>query len=169
LNLYRMLQYDILYQVLYNKLAVWLTPKNLRKTTLLILLKATLYPIILLHDAFTRYRDAKLYQLMITPQVCYLERLLNDRYDYSSRRIRIDDPISHDPWFIYLQEELKPKALYLEQENKPVFLFTEGEAGKAKDDFIIYVPLDIAFDENEMRSLVDNYKLFGKHYKIQRI
>lgn len=106
---------------------------------------------------------------MITTQVAWLERLLNDKYDFSSRGIYIDDAVWHLPWFLYTEEELKPQYLYAESENKTVWLYTDGEAGAAKDDFIVFVPTSIQMSEEEMRSYLDNYRLFGTKYKIERV
>lgn len=155
------------YNINWNNVAAWWIPKPMRKTKFAILVKAALYPLVYVYNSFLNYRDAKIYQLTITPQVCYLERMLNDRYDYTSRRIYITDAEWHLPWFIYKEAENKPQWLYKTSENKPVWLYKEGEAGIAKDDFVVHVPASIAFDQNEMRSLVDGYKLFGTKYTIQ--
>lgn len=106
---------------------------------------------------------------MITPQVCYLERLLNDRYDSELRRIKIDDGIFHLPIYIYQEDEIKPVYLFTEDENKPVYLYTDGEAGEVLDDFVVLVPVDIIFDMNEMKSLLNIYKLAGTKYTIQLV
>jgi|ERR1035437_1411005 hypothetical protein len=155
------------YDINFNKLAVWLMSKPLRKEKYLIMVKSFLHPFISLLTMFFTYRKAKLYQLYITPQVCYLEKMLNDKYDSSLKRIDIDDAVWHLPLFIYQEAEVKPVANYQEAENNPVTLFTEGECGE--NDFIVLVPMAISFPEPEMRSLLDQYKLFGTNYSIQRI
>jgi hypothetical protein len=148
---------------------VWLLHKALRKDKWTVLAKALVFPLIYVLNMFSLYRSAKLYQLMISPQVCYLERMLNDKYDFTLRRIKIDDAVWHLPWFIYQEDELKPQPLYTEAENNPVWLFTDGEAGEALNDFVVLVPLAIIFAQPEMRSAIDSYKLFGTTYTIQRI
>jgi hypothetical protein len=120
-------------------------------------------------QSLLKFREAKLYDLMITPQVCYLERLLRDRFDYVQRRIEIEDAVWYGPVFIFQQAELQPQWLYTASESQPIFIFTNGEAGQLRDDFVIKVPLDIVFDESEMRSLVNIFKLAGKRYKIERV
>lgn len=142
--------------------------RKYRLPKILALLNAGAMPIVLLFQDFIKYRKAKLYQLMITGQKCYLERLLNDRYDYTQRRIYIDDSVDKNPVFIYQDAELKPKYIYQQSENKPVYLYTKGESGENKNDFIVFVPLDIAFELNEMISLIRAYKLAGTKFKIQR-
>jgi hypothetical protein len=150
-----------------TKLVAWLTPKALRKAKFAVIIKAMVFPLISLHNAFMKYRKAKLYQLQISPQVCYLERMLNDRFDYSLRRIEIADAAWHLPSFIFQEEELKPLAIYREDEDKPLALYTEGEAGIALNDFVVLVPSAISFADAEMRALIDSFKLFGTKYSIQ--
>lgn len=157
------------YLIDFIKLVAWITPKALRKVKLGVIIKAAVFPLIDAHSNFIRYRKAKLYQLQITPQVCYLERMLNDRFDYTLRRIQIDDAEWHLPTWIFQEEELKPVPIYREDENKPVAIYTEGESGIALNDFVVLVPLDISFAEPEMRALLDSYKLFGTKYSIQKI
>lgn len=146
-----------------------MTPKPLRKGTVLAFLNAYVTPLVFTYQSFLKFRKAKLYQLMITPQVCYLERLLRDRFDFTLRRIEIEDAIWHSPWYLYQEAELKPEYLFIESENQPVFLYTDNEAGSIKDDFVVLVPQDIVFDDNEMRSIINSYRLAGKRYKIERV
>lgn len=155
------------YQVDFYKLAVWLTPKFLRKQKFIILVKACLYPLISLHTTLMNFRSAKIYQIKITPQVCYLEMMLNDRYDSIARRITIGDAEWHLPWFLYQDAENKPEYLYTEGEAQPVYVYTDGEAGEALNDFVVLVPAAVSFNEQEMKSLLNSYKLFGTRYKIQ--
>lgn len=155
------------YKINFNNLAAWLIPKPLRKTKFSIVVKACIYPLVSVYNSFLNYRDAKIYQLTISPQVCYLEKLLNDRYDYTLRRIYIDDAIWHLPTFIYKSAENKPVFGYKAAEGRPNYLFTNGETGTALNDFVVHVPALIAFDQNEMKSLINIFKLFGTQYTIQ--
>lgn len=151
----------------FFKLIIWLIPKRLRKTNVTIIFQACIFPLLYVHDRLIKYRDAKLYELKITSQVCYLERLLNDRYDYTQRRIYITDAAWHLPLFLYQEDELKPVFLFKETETKPVPLFTEGESGAVLNDFVVMVPASVSYSEIEMRSLIDRFKLFGTKYTIQ--
>lgn len=152
----------------FFKLVAWLTPKPLRKEKFGVMMKACVYPLIYVHNLLIKYRDAKLYQLSITPQVCYLERMLNDRFDYTQRRIYIIDADWHLPMFLFQEDELKPVFLFRESENRPKALYTEGESGAALNDFVVMVPISLSFSEAEMRSLINSYKLFGTLYTIQK-
>lgn len=151
-----------IYDIDFGKVVRWNLRRKKRKPRILALLNAGAKPVVLLYQDFLKYRKAKLYQLMITPQKCWLERLLNDRYDFTQRRIYIDDGVDHPPTYIYQDAELKP--LYLGTK----IIYTGGESGDLKDDFIVFVPIDLIFEEQEMMSLVKAYKLAGTKFKIQR-
>jgi hypothetical protein len=155
------------YDIQFNKLAMWMTPHWLRKQGFLIILQACFQPIVLIHNAFLRYRKAKLYELYINFQVCYLEAFLNDRFDYSQRRIYIDDSQIQGTVYIYKRAELKPIFLYKRSEDNHVPLYTRGESiGDLLNDFIIWIPDDVVFQEAELRAMISS-NLSGKRYKIE--
>lgn len=159
---------DKIYDIDFQKVVRWNLRRKKRKPGILALLNAMAKPVSLLYQDFLKYRKAKLYQLMITPQKCWLERLLNDRYDFTQRRVYIGDSVDKPPFYIYQSAELKPQFIYRRSENKPKYIYTGGESGDLKDDFTVFVPLDISFELNEMISLVKVYKLAGTKFKIQR-
>lgn len=158
-----------IYNIDYSKLVTWLTPAPLRKAKLTAWLTALIQPMETVYNLFVSYRTAKLYELTITPQVCYLERLLNDRWDINLRRIVIEDAPDRAPVVYYLEAELKYVNYYLESENLPVVYYTEGEAGQIKDDFVILVPTAISFSRTEMTSMVTKFKLASTKFKIIQI
>jgi hypothetical protein len=157
------------FEVDFPKLVRLLVPPRLRKIKHVTWLQALTNPVNYLYQQFRRNRDANLYRLYITPQVVYMEKLLNDRYDISGRRIRIKDALVFEPEYIYQEQELKPVYIYKEEENKPVYLFTDAEIGSDSVDFFVLVPPDLTYNENEMTALINNYKLAGKRYKIQKV
>ncbi|SFW12936.1 hypothetical protein [Chitinophaga sancti] len=158
-----------IFDIDYHRLIRLLMPPRLRKVLHLSWLQAITYPVNLLYQQFRRNRDANLYRLSITPQVVYMEKLLNDRYDLADRGIRIVDAVSNEVTLIYQEEESKPKFLYLESEEHPLYLFTEAEIGNEPVDFYVLVPKAVSFNDDEMAALIDTYKLAGMAYKIQRV
>lgn len=157
-----------IYDIDFSRAVRWNLRRKKRKPRILALLMAMAMPFQLIYQDFLRFRKAKLYDLMITPQVCYLEAFLNDRYDLIQRRIYIDDAISYPPLYLYQDEELKPVDLYTDFENKPVYLYTDGEGGEYADDFVVFVPHDIDFSLIEMTSLIMRKRLPGMRFKIQK-
>lgn len=157
----------VVYIIDYLKLGLWLLPSYLRQTKTIALLNIAISPVIYLYQHFLNYRKNKLYELSINSQVCRLEALLNDRWDFTSRGIYIDDALEYPPLYIYKEAELKPVFLYTEAEAQPKYLFTDGEGGALANDFIVFVPAAVSFDALEMRSLVVRFRLPGMKFKIQ--
>lgn len=155
-----------IYNIVYSKLVQWLTPAMLRKPRMLAWIGICTSPINFLYRDLLRFRSLTLYRLGITPQVCFLEKLLNDQYDFIGRGIHIVDAAQTDPTYIFQDAEEKPVYMYTDAENLPVFMYTDGEAGDLKDDFIVIVPLSVTFNHNEMTSLINAYKLASKQFKI---
>lgn len=157
------------YDISIKALTRWNVPRSKRLPKRMARLYAMVSAASEVFQQLLRYRKAKQYQLMITPQVCYLERLLNDRYDFTERRIHIVDGVDKPPTYFFRRDELKPVYFFKRSENKPIYLYTRGESGALTDDFVVLVPAAIAFEEAEMRSLVTAYKLAGTIFKIQRV
>jgi len=139
---------------------------HLRKIKHVLWLQGLISPVNVLYQQFRKNRDANLYRLKITGQVCYLQRLLNDRYDISDRRISIDDGQTFDPVYIFLELESKPVHLFTAAENQPVYIYTQPETAIDPADFVVKVPAGLVYNETEMRGLIDAYKLAGKIYTI---
>jgi hypothetical protein len=158
-----------IFDIDYPKLIRLLFPPRLRKVVHINWLKAITYPVNVLYQQFLRNRDANLYRLSITPQVVYMEKLLNNRYDLADRGIYIVDASSNEVTWIYQEAESKPRYLYTEAEAQPIYIYTEAEIGNEPVDFYVMVPNGIPFNENEMSALIDTYKLAGMAYKIQRV
>lgn len=163
------MSYNRVYIVDFKRLVRWCIPHSWRKQLLLFYVNVLVYPISTLFLDFRLYRKAKQYQLSITPQVCSLTRLLNDKYDSRRRRIYITDGVDKSPVYIYVSAELKPKYLHRRVDNKPLHIYTRGESGIIKDDFIVNIPSAVPFDINELSTILRFYKLAGTKFKIQTI
>lgn len=160
-----------IYNINFKKLVVWLVPSVLRRPTLLALLYALVAPIIYVYNLFLINRRSNLYRLLITPQVCYVEMALNNKYDSVDRRIEIVKPKNYEPLFLYRKIENKPVYLYKKTEvAKPkTWLYQKGETLTFQYDFIVKVPIQIIFNEKEMRAIIDGYILPDKIYKISTV
>ncbi|MDY3522054.1 hypothetical protein PG644_10485, partial [Riemerella anatipestifer] len=78
-----------IYNTDIEKLAVLLTPTFLRKERFMAWLRCLLFPIKPIQERGLSERAEDLYKLEHTAQVCSIEKVLNDRFDVSERRIRI--------------------------------------------------------------------------------
>jgi hypothetical protein len=128
-------------------------------------------PVVLVYNLLLAFRNQILYKLMITPQVVYLEKMLNDRYDTEERRITITDAKEYNAVFIFKKIELKPVFLFLKSEVGflSTFFYLKNETGQFTWDFIVNVPVLVDFNMNELTALVNTYKLPAKTFKIKII
>lgn len=150
-----------IFDINYNILVRWLTPVALRRALSPAWMGVLTWPVVRLYQAFRRNRSANMYRLQITGQVCFLEKMLNDRYDQTDRRIYIDDAIDRPPLYLYQDDENKP--VYLG--SRP--LYRDSEFSINLDDFVVFVHREIIFEFNELRGLVNAYKLAGTRYSVQ--
>ena len=105
-------------------------------------------------------RKENIYKLAHNSQKVYLRAALNDRFDTQLRRIRIDDGNAYKRKYIYTDEEQKPRFLGI------IYIHGDEDYSDTGVDFIVEVPNDIIFNINEMKGLIDLYKLASKRYKI---
>lgn len=155
-----------IFDIDYGRLAAWLTPIPLRSARMLAWLRVQVSPVVVLYQAFGRNRTANLYGLGISPQVCYLEKLLNDRFDTGPRRIYIGDPQEQTGYYIYQDAEDKPLLLYTDAEQPGITTYTDTEAGVSSIDFVVFVPVGLLFNRQELLALLDVYKLAGTSYLL---
>lgn len=144
-------------------------PIVLRKPTTIGLLNAMITPVMVLQGLFNEFRRQTSYDLGINGQVCFLQKMLNDRFDVSLRRITIEDANTFQRLYLYTRNENKPISLHTRAENKPVYLFKKEDFADTGFDF--YVNLNgVTLTEQElvlMRILLNQYKLTTKTYQIR--
>lgn len=100
------------------------------------------------------------YVLAVTPQVCFLEKMLNDEYDQIQRRIYIEEAGSTNGYFFF-------------RATDPTYVkFYFGKAWFIKDTrygvatgFTVVLPTDIQATDR-MRAQIDRYKLISINYTI---
>ncbi len=160
---------DKRYDIDFDKVGSNNTPHKLKAVhDHLAWLKVFYKPLVVFYLGFLRFCNNTVYDLLITGQVCSLERMLNNRYDFTARRIYIDDGSVKPTKYIFQSAEVKPIYIRRRSENMPVYIYTAGENGLTADNFIVYVPLDIALNLAEIITLIRTKRLVGKRFKIQR-
>jgi hypothetical protein len=149
-----------------------LLPTFLRKPPIIAFLTAAAKPLVWLMQNLRIFRNENLYRLAITSQVCYLEKLLNERYGGG---ITITDGDFRDSTYIYGDVEQIPVFIYKDEElandNFPVenrtFIYQKNEYGWNGVSF--YINLPQGFDELaivEIGALVSKFKLAGTTFHI---
>ncbi len=161
-----------LFNIVYNNLPSSLIPGRLRQPIQKGWLKALINgAVVPLYNTFFTNRSGNLYYLGRNSQVCYLEAVLNDTFDNTSRRIFIADMYVADPVYVYLGTEGIINYLALGSESgtttyaSPANLFTGAEVAASLRGFIVNVPTAITsastYSLPHLKSLVDKYRLPG--------
>lgn len=153
------------YDIDYSRLAVMLLPTFLRKPLMSIFTRVMVAPVASLHAKFATYMTDIDYRLKQTGQVCRLQGLLNDQFDYFGRRIRIFDmEPSTGGNLIYLREDAKGIKVPCRGYGAYV-VPCRGYTGIQQPDFMIWLlPGDI--DIIRLTAIVNRYKLAGKRFII---
>lgn len=152
------------YEVDYKRLAILLLPPFLRKPRNVAYVQALLSPIDEVHYGWKQKRQRDWYKIQHNGQVCKLRKVLNDAFDPSERRIYITDGNSFPRKYIYTRAENKPVFL------GKLFIYRHAEYEGTGSDFIVFAPPDIiAAQTNEMKALIEFYKLASKRYQIRPI
>lgn len=158
-----------IYEVNWKRLALMLLPVRLRQPRLSALLHSLMAGVAAVHALFTNFKKETAYKLTITGQVCYLQKMLNDYFDYSDRRIVIGDiPLDEKP-AMYLKSEGDVNGLITYKEGEATAEYGWMMSYEAGDDgglFTVTLPTGLVYDENKMRGLLDYYKIPTAQYKL---
>lgn len=169
-----------LFQIDYKRLVLLLLPTFLRQSRIFAFMTALTFSVSSLYDTFKANRERNLRRLKFNGQVCYLQKMLNDELDFVARRISISDKSSEGQWLIAM-DEVEPYQLFVMPEqlnaegkmeaDRGNLIFDEGLLISDTAIFHLSVPwaeTDIDMD-NRLKSLLNEYKLLSKKYKIERI
>ena len=167
---------------MYNALFDSIINNNLRadfrNPRFLALIKSYLKPLYELSVIFTEYKEKTLDVVSHNGQIIYLEHRLNQLYNNGDPGIVIADTANVE--YVYLSnksEGYDPVYIFNKGEAyDPVFIGNKAEYGAAFD-FIVQVPAPLYADLllndeqglNNMKSVINMYKLAGKRYKIESL
>lgn len=156
-----------IYDINYWRLVVERLPHPLRFGEMIAWVEWLCLPLIVIYNLLLTFRRTTLCHLSITPQVCRLRKMLNDKYDFLQRRITIEDAAKYDKTYLWLHNETRKQWLYSRDENHPLYLYLNGETSDNTFDFIVRLNGVTIANRNEMEAIIDNFKLAGKKYTIQ--
>lgn len=152
----------------FNTLIKWLVPHYLFKPKQMAWLNALLSPLVWLFDAFTKYREQKLYDATINSQVIRLTKALRDKFNDQSIYI------------IHLTDYLDQAFIYLEIEGATVeYDYTDAEAHTPLDydfiqaeydaefDFVVRIPVALVSATPEVKAFVNKYRFSSKRFIIE--
>ena len=154
------------YNISFSRLVVFLLPSLLRQKTIVAFVDAMVRPLTVIlrqFDAYTRAIDTS-----VNSQVCYMEAMINNAYDYYDRRIVIRDaPINYDDFFLF--DEADDKPILINDDGMASLWVDDGKIGTTVADFDIVFPKGFSLSENEIKALsqlLNNHKLASKKYRI---
>ncbi|ELI6455872.1 conserved hypothetical protein [Flavobacterium psychrophilum] len=154
----------MLFDINFKKMGIGFLPINLRQPKNIAYVLALLEPVEWLYYQWLQKRDFDWYRLKHTGQVCKLRKVLNDNLDKSLRRIYIAQGTAFPRKYIYTKAENKPKYL------GTYFIKSQDEYENTGVDFIVFVPTEIKTASiDQLKYLLNYYKLAGKRYKIEAI
>ena len=142
--------------------------------TLAAFVKVLLSPLQRLLDLLDAYIAAKRYELTFNGQICYLEHILNDKYDPILRRITITDPpqLLITPLSIFNIADEKPSILLYNlgdiRPNSTANSYSIADF-TTQVDFILNIPNDLVTQQNAIKKTCDAYKEASKYYTINLI
>lgn len=162
------------YNIDFATLCRQLLPVRLRKVRHIAWLRSLIQPVFTLHASFMNNMGNNNYYIAHNSQVCYMEAVLNDRFDPSSQRFEIHDGPICDPVYVYLASETRRVHIATEAElplapstyDAPVYLYTAAEAYDVGVVFRVYCPEDFdvldADNINELKALINKYRLVSR-------
>ncbi|MDO5609076.1 MAG: hypothetical protein Q4G08_11545 [Capnocytophaga sp.] len=145
-----------------KKLSVLLLPTFLRKRKMTAWVQSLVAPLVTLQYGFVQKRKTDLYKIAHNGQVCFLKKALNDTFDTQKRRITIVGGNQYSRFYIYTQGE--NKTVFLGKK----YLRNRTDFADTGVDFIVEVPVE-TYQQHEMESLINFYRLAAKRYKIVQI
>ena len=156
------------YNTNYSYLATLLLPVRLRAVLITALLRAMVHPLDRINDSFVKYRDNLI--TSSSSQVCYLQAMLNDEFDYLERRIKIRTTAIDLMSLITHDIKTDRRILVPSADNKNrVLLNARYQIGSSLKDFEIVFPAGYTLSESEqtkLKLIVNRHKLASKKYSI---
>jgi hypothetical protein len=149
-------------------------PSFLRKSRQVAWLKALLKPIDTLNADLVQFAADTRYALNFTGQVISLERLLNDQFDTTLRRIYIGDGNDTEVSIARTGSSNPPSPEQIAYRTgasaytgENFFVFSTSQTGSNQlYNFTINIPSALVYDTGKLNALMGKYKRAGKKYKI---
>ena len=107
-----------------------------------------------------QFWEATAKECKMTPQIIFLEHLLNERYGRTD--IFISDGSILGPW-IFSENEPDIPPFYLDQPDSWIW----GESDSVTVDFVVNIPEILRSQAQIIAAMVQKYKLAGKQFIIQ--
>lgn len=157
------------YSIIFISLCQYLIPSFLRQSKIIVFLKVMLSSLQNMNDDFVLFVKSKQYEMSITGQVIYLEKLLNDEFDNNLRRIYIEDAVTVDSLFLrYENEQRDTFMMRYESENVTTDNIRYESEYIDAVSFVVFIPADVT-NLTLLKALVNKYRAASKLFDVQYI
>ncbi|MEI6683420.1 MAG: hypothetical protein WCO44_12360 [Bacteroidota bacterium] len=143
-----------------NVIGHMLIPYRHRQVRFVAWVKVFLSYLTMLKDTLYSWWDETLLDASMTPQVMYLERILNLMFQVTS--IFIDEGYTLGPW-IFLDTETPDPEFFMDQDDSYVYNLSDAIIV----NFVVNIPSSLSSDTSRIAAIVHKYKLPGKSFIIQ--
>lgn len=114
-----------------------------------------------------KWVERQMYEMSITPQVCYLEKALNDYYHLTGvRRIYIAEPLAVAGEFFFRETDKKDFHFI-----DSTFFVDDTHYNGYDTDFIVVIPviqgIPVVQKSNTIFALVEKYKMVSKLFSVK--
>nr|DAR55624.1 MAG TPA: hypothetical protein [Caudoviricetes sp.] len=114
-----------------------------------------------------KWVERQMYEMSITPQVCYLEKALNDYYHLTgARRIYITEPLAVEGKFFFRETDQKDFHFI-----DSTFFIDDTHYNGYDTDFIVVIPviqgIPVVQKSNTIFALVEKYKMVSKLFSVK--
>ena len=156
------------YNINYSLLVLLLTPTLLRNDLVRLFLLSMIKPLDDLQNDFFRFDESL--QTKNNAQICYMQAVINDEFDFYERRIKIRNYEFDFNSLLILDKSNNQRVPYTEQFTTPPYIIMEkGVIGADQIDFEVVFPVGFTLSSDEQRRLkilIHKNKLSTKKYII---
>lgn len=160
----------MIFRVDFDKWILTVLPSFLRRRVLFALCRALCAPVKTLYGRFLDARDAHIYRLTHSGQVCYLRAALNDAFHSKGFDI-VDYDDQRGEW-VYAKADNMAGQLKAKEESPDVpgdgdpvmpILYDETRLNLPQNYFVVMVPGSIYTTRlDKVKTIVDKYRLLSK-------
>jgi hypothetical protein len=156
------------YNINFGRFAALMTPTMLRGRLMMAFLTAFMRPIEWLHNRFMIYADDLI--AGEKSQVCYLEGLLNNDFDYFERRIYIrDHTVDLLPLLTWGMDTERRTLAGTRGSGMEILRNARGQLDTSAYNFEVVLPAGFYLSEDEekrLKALLNKNKIASKRYLI---
>ena len=160
----------MVFRVDFDKWILTVLPSFLRRRVLFALCRALCAPVKTLYGRFLDARNAHLYRLAHSGQVCYLRAALNDAF--RSKGFDIVDYDDQRGEWVYAKADSMAGQLLAKEESRNIpedgepampILYDETRLNLPQNYFVVIVPWEIYTTRlDNVKAVVDKYRLISK-------